>query len=155
LIFAVELGWLPTSGRGSWKHFLMPAFTLGWYQAAGIMRMTRSSMLDVLDTEYVKLARIKGVSRFKVVWKHALKNALVPIITYAGLRFVALIVGTVVVEVVFAWPGIGRLAIDSIRFRDFPVVQTIALFFGLMYIGVNLLVDILYAYINPKIRYGK
>ena len=117
--------------------------------------MTRSSMLDVLDTEYVKLARIKGVSRFKVVWKHALKNALVPIITFAGLRFVAMIVGTIVVETVFAWPGIGRLAVESIRFRDFPTVQTVALFFGLMYIGVNLLVDILYAYINPKIRYSK
>jgi len=153
-LFAVELDWVPTSGRGGIEHYILPTITMGWVVSSGIMRLTRSAMLDVLGAEYIKLARIKGVSEFKVVWKHAFKNALVPILTYTVLLFVGVISGAIVVEVVFSWPGIGQLMYNSVLQRDFPVVQTVALLLSTMYIVANLLIDILYAYISPKVRYG-
>jgi peptide/nickel transport system permease protein len=154
-IFSVQLHWLPTGGRGSWKHLLLPAFTMGWYTSAGLMRLTRSSMLDVLDSEYIKLARAKGLSDRMVVWKHAFRNAAIPVITFAVMFFVIMLSGAVIVETVFAWPGVGRLMIDAVRWRDFPVVQAVVIILAAMYIGANFFVDILYAYVNPKIRYEK
>ena len=152
-VFAVMLGWLPSSGRGGVQHYILPAIALGWYQVAALMRLIRSSMLDVLDSEYVKLARLKGVSPPMVVWKHCLRNAAIPPLTYFGVIAAVLLTGSVVTETVFSWPGIGLLAIDAVRYRDFPLVQTIVLLFAVTFILVNLLVDILYAYIDPRIRY--
>ena len=152
LFFSVYLGWLPSSGSGSVLHLLMPAFTLGWYFAAAHMRLTRSSMLEVLGSEYIKLARLKGLPEALVIGKHALKNALIPVITLAGINLVVMINVAVVVETVFAWPGIGRLLYEGITFRDFPVVQAVVLIGGAMIVLVNLLVDILYALIDPRIR---
>jgi len=152
LFFSVYLGWLPSSGSGTALHLLMPAFALGWYFAAAHMRLTRSSMLDVLGSEYVKLARLKGVPETWVLVKHAFKNALIPVVTLAGINLVLMINVAVVVETVFAWPGIGRLLYEGIEFRDFPVVQTVVLLGGVMVIAANLTVDILYAWIDPRIR---
>jgi len=152
LVFSVYLGWLPSSGSGTFLHLLMPAFTLGWYFAAAHMRMTRSSMLEVLGSEYVKLARLKGLPESLVIGKHALKNALIPVITLAGINLVVMINVAVVVETVFAWPGIGRLLYEGVTFRDFPVVQAVVVIGGSMIILVNFLVDILYALIDPRIR---
>jgi peptide/nickel transport system permease protein len=152
LFFSVYLGWLPSSGSGSVAHLLMPAFTLGWYFAAAHMRLTRSSMLDVLGSEYIKLARLKGLPEALVIGKHALKNALIPVITLAGINLIVMINVAVVVETVFAWPGIGRLLYEGITFRDFPVVQGVVVIGGAMIVMVNLLVDILYALIDPRIR---
>ena len=153
LFFSVVLGWLPTSGMGSWRHLLMPAFTLGWYFTASLARLSRSAMLDVLDSEYIKMARIKGVPESLVIAKHALRNALVPIVTLAALNLITLINGTVITETVFNWPGIGRLIVDSIFARDYPLVQTCVLIASALFIFTNLFVDILYAYIDPRIRY--
>jgi ABC-type dipeptide/oligopeptide/nickel transport system permease component len=152
LFFTVYLGWLPSSGAGTAAHLVMPAFTLGWYFAAAHMRLTRSSMLEVLGSEYVKLARLKGLPERMVIGKHAFKNALIPVITLAGINLVVMINVAVVVETVFAWPGIGRLLYEGISFRDFPVVQAVVVIGGSMIIVVNLLVDILYALIDPRIR---
>jgi peptide/nickel transport system permease protein len=152
LIFSVYLQWLPSSGSGTWLHVLMPAFALGWYFAAAHMRMTRSSMLDVLGSEYVKLARIKGLSETLVIGKHAFKNALIPVMTLAGINLVVMINVAVVVETVFAWPGIGRLLYEGISSRDFPVVQGVVIIGGGMIVVVNLLIDVLYAVIDPRIR---
>ena len=153
IIFAVNLHWLPVYGTGTWQHLIMPAFTLAWASSAGQLRLTRSAMLDVLDAEYIKLARIKGVPEYKVIAKHALKNALIPIITMAALQFMVLFSGTVIIEFIFAWPGIGWLAVEGARNRDFPVVQACALMTSVLFITINLAVDILYAYIDPRIRY--
>ena len=152
-IFAVMLGWLPTSGKGGVKHIILPAFTLGYFQVAAIMRLTRSSMLEVLDTEYVKLARIKGIPEWKVIWKHCLRNAVIAPLTYFGLILGGFMTGSVVIETVFSWPGVGKLAIDALRSRDFQVVQSVVLFFSGIYIVSNLLVDIAYAYLDPRIYY--
>ena len=152
-IFAVQLDLLPTSGKGGIKHMILPAVALGWFQVAAIMRLTRSSLLEVLDTEYVKLARIKGLSERTVIWKHCLRNALITPLTYFGLILGSFLTGSVVTETVFAWPGVGLLAIDAVRARDFQVVQTVVLFFATIYIIANLLVDIMYAYLDPRIRY--
>ena len=152
LFFSVYLGWLPSSGSGSVLHLLMPAFTLGWYFAAAHMRLTRSSMLEVMGSEYIKLARLKGLPEALVIGKHALKNALIPVITLAGINLVVMINVAVVVETVFAWPGIGRLLYEGITFRDFPVVQGVVVIGGAMIVLVNLMVDILYALIDPRIR---
>jgi peptide/nickel transport system permease protein len=152
LFFSVYLGWLPSSGSGTAWHLIMPAVTLGWYFAASHMRMTRSSMLEVLGSEYVKLARLKGLPEALVIGKHAFKNALIPVITLAGINLVVMINVAVVVEMIFAWPGIGRLLYEGISFRDFPVVQAVVVLCGTMIIGVNLLVDIVYALIDPRIR---
>ena len=154
LVLSVELGWLPSSGFDSWKHIIMPAFSLGWVFAAAHMRLARSAMLEVLGSEYIKLARIKGLSEKLVIGKHAFKNAVIPVITLAGINLVLMVNVAIVVESVFAWPGIGRLLFEGISFRDFPVVQTTVLMGGLMIVVVNLIVDILYAYIDPRIRYG-
>jgi peptide/nickel transport system permease protein len=153
LLFGGILGWLPTHGRGGLDHFILPAFVLSWASMAGVMRLTRSSMLEVLDSEFVKFARVKGLSERMVVYKHALKNAVIPVLTFSGLTLAGLLNGSVVVEVVFAWPGIGRLMLQGISQRDFPVVQATVLAAGFFYIVTTLLVDILYAYVNPRIRY--
>ena len=155
LFFSVYLGWLPSSGSGTVLHLIMPAFALGWYFAAAHMRLTRSSMLEVLGSEYVKLARIKGLPEALVIGKHAFKNALIPVLTLAGINLVIMINVAVVVETVFAWPGIGRLLYEGVTFRDFPVVQATVLLAGGMIVIVNLLIDILYAVIDPRIRYDR
>ena len=152
LIFSVHLGWLPSSGSGTPLHIIMPAFSLGWVFAAGHMRLTRSSMLDVLGTEYVKLARLKGLPEALVTAKHAFKNALIPVMTLAGINLVIMVNVALVVETVFAWPGVGRLLYEGITFRDFPIVQATVLLGGAMIVVVNLLVDVLYAVIDPRIR---
>jgi peptide/nickel transport system permease protein len=154
LAFSLGLDWLPSSGDGSWRHLVLPALTLGWYFAAAHMRLTRSSMLEVLGSDYVKLARIKGLPETRVIVKHALRNALIPVLTLAGISLVTMVNAAVVVETVFAWPGIGRLLYEGVSFRDFPVVQTTVLLAGAMIILVNLAVDMLYAWIDPRIRHG-
>ena len=153
LLFGAILGWLPTFGRGGIEHFILPAFVLSWSGMAGVLRLSRSSMLDVLDSEYVKFARVKGLSEKVVVYKHALKNAVIPVLTFSGLTLAGLLNGSVAIEVIFAWPGIGRLMLQGINQRDFPIVQATVLTAGLFYIVTALLVDILYAYVNPRIRY--
>jgi peptide/nickel transport system permease protein len=155
LFFSVYLGWLPSSGSGTPWHVLMPAFALGWYFAAAHMRLTRSSMLEVLGSEYIKLARLKGLPEALVICKHAFKNALIPVLTLAGINLVLMINVAVVVETVFAWPGVGRLFYEGIAFRDFPVVQTSVILSGFMIVIVNLAVDLLYAVIDPRIRYER
>jgi peptide/nickel transport system permease protein len=155
LVFSVYLGWLPSSGSGTPLHLIMPAFALGWYFAASHMRLTRSSMLEVLGSEYVKLARLKGLPQKLVIAKHAFKNALIPVLTLAGINLVIMVNVAVVVEVVFAWPGIGRLLYEGISFRDFPVVQGVVIMAGAMIVTVNFLIDILYAVIDPRIRLEK
>jgi ABC-type dipeptide/oligopeptide/nickel transport system permease component len=155
LVFSVFLGWLPSSGSGTPLHVIMPAFALGWYFAAAHMRLTRSSMLEVLGSEYVKLARLKGLPQSWVIGKHAFKNALIPVVTLAGINLVLMINVAVVVETVFAWPGVGRLLYEGISFRDFPVVQGIVIMGGTMIVVVNLVVDVVYAVIDPRIRLEK
>ena len=153
-LFAVQFGWLPTSGKGSFKHLILPGFALGYYNVAAIMRLTRSSMLDVLDTEYVKLARIKGIPEWKIIWKHCFRNALIGPLTYFSLIFAILITGSVVIETVFAWPGLGLMVIEAINSKDHIVVQAVVMLFALLYIGINIITDITYAYVDPRIRYG-
>jgi peptide/nickel transport system permease protein len=155
LFFSVYLGWLPSSGSGTGWHVIMPAFALGWYFAAAHMRLTRSSMLEVLGSEYVKLARLKGLPEALVISKHAFKNALIPVMTLAGINLVLMVNVAIVVETVFAWPGIGRLIYEGISFRDFPVVQATVLMNGAMVVVVSLVVDILYAVVDPRIRYER
>ena len=155
LFFSVELGWLPSSGSGTPLHLVMPAIALGWVFAAAHIRLTRSSMLEVLGSEYVKLARLKGLPETLVIGKHAFKNALIPVLTLAGINLMLMVNVAVVVETVFAWPGVGRLLFEGISFRDFPVVQATVLIGGAMIVIVNLLVDILYAVIDPRIRYER
>lgn len=152
-IFAVWLGWLPSSGRGGFSRMILPALALGWFQVAVIMRLVRSSMLDVLDSEFVKLTRIKGVPEWKVVWKHCLHNASIAPLTYFAINAGALMTGSVVIESVFSWPGTGLLAVDAVRARDFQVVQAIVIVFSAIFLCANLIVDILYAYLDPRIRY--
>ncbi|MGH1472284.1 MAG: ABC transporter permease [Cellvibrionaceae bacterium] len=152
--FGVRLGWLPTSGYGEVKHLIMPAFTMGVFTVAAVTRLVRISMLETLDAEYVKFARIKGVSEFKVVWRHALRNSLIPVVTFMGTFFATMITGAVVIETVFSWPGVGRLAFEAILNRDFPLIQAVVLFMASAFILVNLLVDLLYAYLDPRIRYS-
>src|SRR5438067_2023294 len=154
IVFAVGLRWLPAAGVGTWQHLVMPALALGWYFAASMLRLTRSSMLEVLDSEYVKLARLKGVPEKVVIVKHAFKNALIPVLTLAGINFVIMINVAVIIETIFAWPGIGRLLYEGISLRDFPVVQGVVVMAGVMTLGINLLVDMLYALIDPRIRYA-
>lgn len=152
LIFAAQLQWLPSSRKEGWDHFIMPAVALGWLPAAGLMRITRGAMLNILDSEYVKLARAKGVSRVRVIWVHAFRNAIIAPLTLAALILAAFLTGTVVVETVFAWPGVGRLAVQSIKNNDFPVLSAIVLLFAAFYIFINLIVDLLYSRLDPRIR---
>jgi len=153
LVFSAQLKWLPTSGMGSWKNYIMPAFTMGWYTMAAMTRLSRSAMLDVLDSEYIKLARIKGVSEFWVILKHAFRNAMAPVVTVTALQFVVMLNGTMIIETIFNWPGLGRLIVDAIFARDYPVVQMCVMISSSMFVFTNLAVDILYAYIDPRIRY--
>jgi ABC-type dipeptide/oligopeptide/nickel transport system permease component len=152
LVFSVYLEWLPTGGKGDWRNLLMPALALGWYFAASLLRLTRSSMLEVMRSEYIKLAHLKGLPGYVVIAKHGFKNALVPVLTLAGVNLVVMVNAAVIIEVVFAWPGIGRLLFEGIFQRDFPLVQGIVVLAGVMIVFVNLLIDILYAYIDPRIR---
>lgn len=151
-IFAVNLDWLPTSRRGDWTNFVLPVVTLAWLASAGIARITRSSMLDVLDSEYIKLARAKGVGQRTIILKHALKNALVAPLTVAAILLASFITGTVVVETVFAWPGLGRLAVDATLNNDFPLVTGLTVIFAAIYLVSSLVADLLYVYIDPRIR---
>ncbi len=153
LIFSVQLDWLPTSRRGDWQHYVLPVATLGWLPAAGLLRLTRSSMLEVLDSEFVKLARAKGVSSGAIVWKHAFRNALIAPLTYAMILLAGFMTGTVVVETVFAWPGIGRLAVNAALNTDFPLVTGLALVFGMVFLAASLFADVLYGVLDPRIRY--
>ena len=153
VVFAVWLNVLPAGGIGTWKHVILPSFTLASFVVAFIARMTRSTMLEVLSQDYTTTARSKGLKEKVVVVKHAFRNALIPIITVVGLQFGMLLGGAVLTETVFAWPGLGRLIVDSIRARDYPMIQGAILVFGLLYILVNLAVDIIYAYVDPRIRY--
>jgi peptide/nickel transport system permease protein len=152
-VFAVNLGWFPTSGRGGLQYMILPAITLGWFQVAALMRLVRSSMLDVLDSEFVKLTRVKGLAEWKVVWKHCLRNAAIAPLTFFAIIAGVLMTGSVVTETVFSWPGTGLLAIDAVRARDYQVVQAVVIVFATIFIVTNLLVDILYAYLDPRIRY--
>ena len=151
-LFTVKLGWLPSSGMGGLDHYIMPAFALGFFTVAAIQRLLRSSMLEAMDSEYIKLARIKGLSEFGVVWKHALRNSLISVITLGGIYIAILITLGILVEVVFAWPGMGRLMFQGIVFRDFPVVQAVVLISAGIVIFSCLVVDIAYAYLDPRIR---
>ncbi len=150
-IFAVDLGWFPASGADSAASYVLPAITLAWFVVAGIVRLLRTSMLEVLDSEFIKLARTKGLAESVVVWKHALRNALLPVVTFAGMYFAVLISLAIIVEVVFAWPGVGRLVYTAILFRDFPVLQGVVLVTGAIVMAVNLAVDLSYAAIDPRV----
>ncbi len=155
-IFAVNLDILPAGRKEGIESYVLPAVTLGLFgfMLAGVVRLLRGSMLDVLDSEYVKFARMKGLAEAAVTWKHALKNALIPVVTFVGFYFGILMAGSVVVETVFAWPGIGRLAFEAVQWRDYPVIQGVVLLVSTIILAANLVVDILYAYIDPRIRYG-
>jgi ABC-type dipeptide/oligopeptide/nickel transport system permease component len=155
LVFSVWLHWLPTSGQGGVLHLIMPSVALGWYFAASLLRLTRSSMLEVMGSEYIKLARLKGLPGFIVIAVHAFKNALIPVLTLAGINLVIMINAGVIIEVIFAWPGIGRLLYEGIFQRDFPLVQGVVIQAGIMIVVINLMIDILYAYIDPRIRLAK
>jgi peptide/nickel transport system permease protein len=152
LLFAVRLKLLPATGMGTWQHFILPSLTLGWFISAGATRLVRSSMLEVLDTEYVKLARSKGVAEKWVIWKHALRNALIPVVTFTGFMFGVIIASSITVETVFVWPGLGRLVFEALIVRDFPVIQGVVLVWSAIIIGLNLLVDLLYGILDPRIR---
>src|SRR5215470_3215194 len=152
-IFSVELRWLPTVGADSWRHYILPSLTLGAAVAAIMARFTRSSFVDILQEDYVRTARAKGLSETVVVLKHGLRNALIPVVTMMGLQFGFLLGGSIVVEVVFNWPGMGRLLVDAVDMRDYPVIQALVLLFSLEFVLINLIVDLLYAVIKPAIRY--
>ncbi len=150
--FSVQLGWLPTSGYGDWRYFVLPVLTLGLFTASAVTRLIRNTMLDVLASDYIKLARLKGLPERTVIWKHALRNSLIPMLTFMGTFFATMVTGAVVVETVFSWPGIGRLAFEAISNRDFPLIQAVVLMMTTLFIVINLLVDISYAVVDPRIR---
>jgi peptide/nickel transport system permease protein len=153
LLFAVTLRWLPTSGFEAWYYIILPAFTAGLYATARIMRMVRSQMLEVLSMDYVRTARSKGLTERVVVFRHALKNVAIPVVTLVGLELGILLGGTVVTEAVFAWPGVGFLVVDAISNQDYPVVQAAVALLAFVFVGVNLAVDVLYAWLDPRISY--
>ncbi len=152
-VFSIQLGWFPVSGRQGLAHLVLPALTLGASMAAIVARMTRSSVLEVLREDYVTTARAKGLSEFRVVWKHVLRNAMLPVLTIVGLQFGALLAGSIITETIFSWPGLGTLLVKAIQTRDYPLVQGCVLVIALSYVAVNLLTDILYGVIDPRIRY--
>jgi len=152
LLFSVKLGWLPTSQRGGWEHYVLPVITLGWHSWSGLMRLTRSAMLSVLDTEYVKLARAKGLSQRRVIWKHAFRNALISPLTASALITAGYLTGTVVTETVFAWPGLGAVTVEAVKQNDFPVMSAAVIMFVIMYLVITLVLDLTYALIDPRIR---
>jgi ABC-type dipeptide/oligopeptide/nickel transport system permease component len=153
-VFSIKLGLLPSSRMGGPSHYVLPAITLGLFLVAGMMRLVRSSLLEVMGSEFVKLARLKGLSQTVVIWKHCLRNALIPVTTLFGVYFALLITGAIVTETVFAWPGVGRLTYEAVIFRDYPLLQAVILLKGVIVLGVNLGVDILYAYLDPRVRYA-
>jgi len=153
LVFSVRLSWLPSSGRGDIEHLILPAITLGLFTTARITRLTRSGMLEVLGQDYIRTARAKGVSEPPVVWKHALKNASIPIVTIVGIELGTLLGGSVITETIFAWPGVGRLSVQAIFNRDYPVVQAAVFLLASTFVIVNFLVDIVYTYLDPRIRF--
>ena len=173
IVFGVQLGWLPVLGKGSsafvpsapstwvtfwfrdWGHLVMPAFALGWYFSGAMLRITRSGMLDVLGSDYIKLVRLKGVPERMVVAKHALKNSMIPVLTFAGLNLLIMVNVAVVIEVIFNWPGVGQLLYDGLSNRDFPMVQGVALMSGLMIVVLNFTIDVLYGYVDPRIRLSR
>ena len=173
IVFGIELGWLPVLGKGpsalvagdpttwmtfwfrDWAHLVMPAFALGWYFSGAMLRITRSGMLDVLGSEYIKLVRIKGVPERMVVAKHALKNSMIPVLTFAGLNLLIMVNVAVVIEVIFNWPGVGQLLYDGLSNRDFPMVQGVVLMSGLMILLLNFTIDVLYGYVDPRIRLSR
>lgn len=153
LVFSVTLGWLPPFGRGGPENLILPAFTLSMYSMARTARLIRSGMIEVLSQDYIRTAYAKGLARWRVLWRHALRNALIPAVTVLGLDLAHLLGGAIITETIFAWPGVGRLTISAIFARDYPIVQAAVFLVAVGYTGVNLLVDILYAYINPKVRF--
>jgi len=153
-VFSIKLGLLPSSRMGGPSHYVLPAITLGLFLVAGMMRLVRSSLLEVMGSEFVKLARLKGLSQTVVIWKHCLRNALIPVTTLFGVYFALLITGAIVTETVFAWPGVGRLTYEAVIFRDYPLLQAVILLKAIIVLGVNLGVDILYAYLDPRVRYA-
>jgi peptide/nickel transport system permease protein len=152
LVFSVQLHLLPSSGRGTLEHLVLPAVTLGLFTTARITRLTRSGMLEVLGQDYIRTARAKGVSDPPVVWKHALKNAAIPIVTIVGIELGTLLGGSVITETIFAWPGVGRLSVQAIANRDYPVVQAAVFLLATTFVVVNLVVDLVYTYLDPRIR---
>ena len=153
-VFSITLGWLPSARMGGPAHYVLPVITLSAFLVAGMMRLVRSSVLEVLDSEFVKLARIKGLSSTVVLWKHCLRNALIPVVTLFGVFFALLVTGAIVTETVFAWPGVGRLAYEAVIFRDYPLLQAVILLKAIIVLSVNLAVDVLYAYLDPRVRYA-
>lgn len=153
IVFAVELGWLPVSGRGGFEHLVLPGFSLGAGLAALLARMTRASLLEELGESYVRAARARGASRVRAVIRHAFRNSLIPLVTVVGLQFGAVLTGAVITETIFSWPGIGRLLIQSIGFRDYPLVQGCILLIAVTYVAVNLMTDLAYGLLDPRIRY--
>jgi ABC-type dipeptide/oligopeptide/nickel transport system permease component len=154
-LFVVWLGVLPASGMGGWRHYLMPAGCLALFIVPGPIRLIRSSMLEALDSEYIRFARIKGVSPLRIVWKHALRNSLLPLLSFSAMYLALLVTGGIVTETVFAWPGMGRLAYQAILDQDFPVIQGVVLTTAVIVIAANFVADLLYAYIDPRIRIGE
>ena len=152
--FAVKLGWVPPSGHGEWKAIILPAVSMGWFFVAANLRIMRSAMLDALSENYITLARAKGASRFAVVWKHGLRNAIIAPLTFAGVTLGGMLAGSLVIETVFVWPGLGRLAYQAVFNHDYPLLQGIVIIFTLIYLSAALVVDVLYAYIDPRIRYS-
>ncbi len=155
IYLSVEMRWLPSSGSGTWQHLIMPSLALGWYFAASNMRLTRSAMLEVMDSDFIRLARLKGVPEWRVVLRHALPGALIPVVTLSAINLVLMINSAVVIETVFAWPGVGRLLYDGISFRDMALIQAVVLISGTMVVLVNLLLDFLYVLIDPRIRHAE
>jgi ABC-type dipeptide/oligopeptide/nickel transport system permease component len=159
ILFGVQLGWLPVLGKGNsfwdWQHLIMPAFALGWYFSGNMVRITRSSMLEIMGSDYIKLIRLKGIPEWVLLAKHALKNAMIPIVTLAGLNLVIMVNVAIAIEVVFNWPGVGQLLFDGMSNRDFPMVQGVVLMGGVMIVVLNLVIDVLYAYIDPRIRLSR
>ena len=155
LLLSVKFRLLPVAGMGTLKHYVLPVGTMVFFMLPGMMRLVRSSMLDVLDSEYIKLASIKGLPDRKIIWKHALRNAFIAPLTSAGMLFASLITGAVITEIIFNWPGMGRLAVEAVQARDFPVVQAITIIVASMVLGMNILVDITYAIVDPQIRFQK
>jgi len=173
IVFGIQLGWLPVLGKGrsafvgsdpstwvsfwfrDWSHLIMPAFALGWYFSGAMLRITRSGMLDVLGSDYIKLVRLKGVPERMVVAKHAFKNSLIPVLTFAGLNLLIIVNFAVVIEVIFNWPGVGQLLYDGLSNRDFPMVQGVVLMSGLMIVMLNFAIDVLYGYVDPRIRLSR
>ena len=154
MFFSVQLGWFPTGRQGGLDSYVLPMITLGWYPAAAMLRLTRSAMLEVLNAEFVTLARAKGVNRSVVIWKHVFRNALITPLTYASLLMAGFITGSVITETVFAWPGLGRLGVQSVINNDFPLMAAIVLMTAVIYVGANFIVDLLYAVVDPRIRYA-